>query len=120
MNDQLYEKLMRINKKVLDEKESDYQPYRGGAGPSNEQIRKNNEALRIELGKVNIKATPVKTDLNGILEDEVDALELSPGVFIGYDRWGFVGDVTKGVEKGEKLDQGSLEDAVEWAKKNSK
>ena len=111
MNEEIFEDCKMISE--------GYEPYTGGGGPSEEQVRKNNQALQIALQKVGIRAKLIRTDFDGSFDEEIEVLELAPGVTIGYDRWGFVGTVLKGRAKGEELDQDDLEDAVAWAKRNT-
>lgn len=110
MIDEIFDECRKISEQ--------YEPYSGGAGPSEEQIKKNNLTLQAALQKEGIETELIRTDFDGLLDEEIEVLELAPGVTIGYDRWGFAGEVLKGREKGDVLDQGDLEDAVAWAKRN--
>jgi hypothetical protein len=103
------------NCKQIGEKE---EPYTGSTGPSEEQVRKNNRSLKQALAKDGIKAKLIKTTLGGALDDPIEVLEVAPGITIGYDRWGFVGEVAKGKVKGKILDQGDQVAAIAWVKRN--
>jgi hypothetical protein len=95
--------------------------YTGAGGPTEEQIRHNNKVLLQALKDKGVDAEIVMTDLEG-LTDEFEALQVAPRIFVGYDRWGFVGDdLNPGAqEEAGGLDQGSLEDAIEWVMKKVK
>ena len=79
-----------------------YEPYRGGAGPSEEMQFKNNLALALATG--NTLAHRVIPECG----DNESCIEFEGGV-ISYDRWGFCSD------DGE-LDQADLETAIEYIK----
>ena len=109
-----FDDMLNETKKVAEE----YTPYAGPTGPEEEQVVQNNAALQQALGKIGIVTEIDMEDFGSSAEEAVQVVRLAPGISIGYDRWGFVGD--PGLEvRGElpELDQGSLEDAVAWAQK---
>ena len=91
-------------------KKSQYIPYTGSAGPSNEQ-RDGNTLVLAQLLKEN--GIPFKKDIEYIKElcgVEQLLLKLERGdatsIYVGYDRWGYVID-------GTDYDQISLEETLE-------
>lgn len=77
------------------------QDYKGGAGPSEEQIAHNNKVLAQELKKLKIlyeKDYEYLADLTGV-EQCSPLLKIThpidnhrDPIYVGYDRWGFVID----------------------------
>lgn len=55
--------------------------YTGAGGPTEEQVKQNNETLLKALHDKGIDA-----DLEGAT-DEFEVIQIAPRIFVGYDRW---------------------------------
>lgn len=102
--------LIRIEKEIdkIARKYMEPEPYRGGAGPTVEQMMKNNEWLLKLLGNLGVKA---KLKKNPNLDEPMKDVYIKKGskeLWVSYDRWGFVieGDVP------EFFDQISGDDTI--------
>ena len=82
-----------------------YRPYKGGAGPSEEQVRKRNEALLKALQAKGIKASLKMIDIGA--DEEIQTVEAN-GRQAGFDRWGYNSDDS------DTLDQASFEEALAY------
>lgn len=89
-----------------------YEPYTGGGGPTEDQVRNNNQALKemLEAAVSDIKITDAlhpdyedPTPIIIITKDNGEVLR------VGYDRWGFCGEGD--VEEG--LDQAGLNETFD-------
>ena len=110
---ELFERTKQLSKRFR-VKEQGYKPYTGGTGPSEEQIEQNNLALKKFLAAEGIETEVVMTDFDGATDIPVQVLQVTPEYTVGYDRWGFVGEPRV---EGDELDQGNLDDAMDWVRR---
>jgi len=108
----LFENTKKCSEKFGKVDEQEYDPYSGGAGPSEDQTHRNNLALQKVLAKEGIETKLIQ---HPEFEEPIEVLEIKPGTYVGYDRWGFVGEPE---DVPFILDQGDLEDAIKWVKAN--